>query len=193
MATSRGVLDFRTGRGAATLSAPFVGALLEAGAGKAPAAFEVVYTPTAVYLRIPKSDARRPWTKIALERQTDRSVLPENPAGGLEFLSGESRRVDEIGRDVVRGAATTRYRVELEAASVAARSSDAVRRAVEEDGRRAFPVDVWIDRAGLIRRLRWDQRFRAGDTSARIVVTTEYFAFGAAVAIDVPPPDQVAD
>jgi hypothetical protein len=187
LATGRGVVDFRTGRGASRWSVPFLGALLGARKPNTRPVFDVVYTPRATYLR--RSPADR-WTRARRNDPMD-SAVPDDPTEGFAFLSGESRRVLELGREVVRGALTGHYRVELEAAPIAERSSAAVRRAIEEDGRRLVPVEVWIDGEGLIRRLRWDNRFQIGDTAARIVVTTEYFDFGADVAIAVPRPEQV--
>jgi hypothetical protein len=187
LATGLGVVDFRTARGASRWSVPFLGALLGAREPDTPLTVDLVYTREATYVRRPPADR---W-KRASRDDPNASPLPDDPTQGFAFLSGGSRRVLELGREVVRGARTAHYRVELEVAPIAERSSAAVRRAIEEDGRRVVPVDVWIDAEGLIRRLRWDNRFGVGDTSARIVVTTEYFDFGADVTIEVPTPEQV--
>jgi hypothetical protein len=94
----------------------------------------------------------------------------EGPSRLLEQLRAVGK-VEELGRERVRGVETTRYR--------------ALVRPPGAPGERAVPVDVWIDGDGLVRRL------HAAHAAAGATVTVELYDFGTDVAAEPPAPEQV--
>ena len=99
-----------------------------------------------------------------------------------------------LGDDRVRGVATTRYRVGIDLEEVAKDASADMRRRLEEafesGESRVFEVEVWLDRDGVIRRTRTENRVGDGDAPT-IVSTTDYFDFGVAVDVEIPAADRV--
>jgi hypothetical protein len=122
-----------------------------------------------------------------------------DPAAGIRLLDGVADGAKKVGSEQVRGAATTHYRgtVDLEKVKVGASASmkASIDALIKQLGRSTYPVDVWLDNDGLVRRLRSRQASAAsGATPAATVVRTEeYYGFGAEVAAEPPPADQVTD
>jgi hypothetical protein len=119
-----------------------------------------------------------PWLKVGLDDLA--AVVPGpvevptiDPAELIERLRAEGIDVAEVGRESVRGIEATHYRATVPAGTASPELGGAT-------------VDVWVDDAGLIRRL--DVRSDDGVT-ARI----ELFELGEPVSIEAPPADQVTD
>lgn len=88
-----------------------------------------------------------------------------DPARFLEQLRDEAGSVTQVGEEEVRGAATTRYRAEVDAAAVAVAG-------VDPD--EATTVDVWVDEEDRLRRV------EAGD------MVVELWDFGTPVEAEEP-------
>lgn len=128
--------------------------------------------------------------------QLDRST---DPTAGLEALRGVADDIEEVGSEDVRGVETTHYRatVSLDRA-VAAAPAEALDDLValrEQAGMpETYPVDVWVDADGLVRRLTMaltQEVAGSGPLTQRI--TTEFHDLGDPVEITVPPDDEVVD
>jgi hypothetical protein len=130
----------------------------------------------------------RPWLKLDLAKTAqaqggDLSVLRQLTAGGdlsqyVAWLAvaGNARRV---GTATVGGVATTHYAARLDTRRLAA-ADPAVRRSIQRLGiRGVVPLDVWLDRQGLVRRLHVDAT--TGATPATIDLTIDFSAFGTPV------------
>lgn len=123
-----------------------------------------------------------------------------SPTELLEWLAEADASVEELGREDVRGAPTTRYRAVVDAAALVETMSPAERAELEaEIGAMPvaeLPMDLWIDDAGLLHRYVLDLSDPAllddadGDLESA-VFTVEFWDHGADVAITPPPPDQV--
>jgi hypothetical protein len=105
--------------------------------------------------------------------------LPDvDPATLLDDLQAEGIQVTEVGREDVRGVATTHYAV-----------------TPSPDGTSPFEggtADVWIDDDGLVRRV--EGRVDASAAGqGEVTLRAELYDLGEPVSITVPPADQVTD
>lgn len=107
-----------------------------------------------------------------------------DPSKMLEYLRATSK-VEERGKDTVRGVETTHYEARIQLDKVAERVSPeaakALRQMTEGAGIKEVPLEVWVDDSSLVRRLKMDWHPGGGS----IVLQMELFDFGN-VQIDVP-------
>lgn len=203
----QGVFDHRARRGRFVVDLSALG--LPAGSGRA----QVLLADDVVFLALPPQSpgaAPTPWLKVdaaAVARRSGvdvgglRELGDNDPTTALNFLRGVSEEVDEVGEERLRGVETTRYRavVDLtEAARETPEGLDAgIARFMERLGTSALPVDVWVDREGRLRKLRYrvdlSATGRAEGGSGVIVTTLELYGFGVRVDVREPPADEVTD
>lgn len=97
--------------------------------------------------------------------------------------------VETLGEEPVRGVPTDRYRLTLDLErlieTAPARNRAALRQELEKRQRQLEPVEIWIDDAGLARRMRF-----VIDSDP---VSIDFFDFGIGVDVQAPPADQVED
>jgi len=160
---------------------------------------QLVSDGDVVYVQVPEAAREqlggKPW--VRLDAQAVRSgfggVAPSaTPLETFEQLR-QAGKVEEVGREEVRGTGTTHFR-----AVVDLRDSvpDGPGAASVRDALRAVQVDVWLDDDDRIRRHRTTLDLGGaigGPSGMGIVTTIETFDFGKAVSIEIPPADQVAD
>jgi hypothetical protein len=123
-----------------------------------------------------------------------------DPTKMLDLLRRASRPV-LVGREAVGGVSTSHFTATVDLRRLAALETDpgvrqSLQRAIELSGTSTYPVDVWIDGDGYLRRMRTTQVEAPPDspgTVVRMTATEELSAFGAPVAIAVPPAAEVAD
>ena len=60
--------------------------------------------------------------------------------------------------------------------------------------RNTFPVDVWIDGDGRVRRMTFDYAIPQSDTSPAVdyALTLEYADFGEQASVGLPPADEIS-
>lgn len=154
---------------------------------------EIVLENRYGYLRMPyitdELPAGKEWVRFDFGRDAGAGILGTDPTNSLAALRASSGRVEELGREMVRGDETTHYRAYLDAEKVAARLPKALRakalRALRRKGD-DHAVDVWIDDGGLVRRV--------ADRDADGTETTiEFWDFGVAVDVEAPPAEKVVD
>jgi len=190
--------------------------------------------PDAVAKQIAKDIANaqraKPWTKITLPKwmTTLGGSSPlmgfgagigggSDPSEGLAFLNA-AQRVTTVGQEQVRGVLTTRYRVTFDMAKVEEKALAAAKKAgapnlpdpataqaeMRKAGLEAFPIDVWIDAQGRIRRMHYQMTMTIPDTipgepaglkGGRLTTdsTIDLFDFGVPVHVSPPPASQVQD
>ncbi|MDQ1374151.1 MAG: hypothetical protein QOJ09_1489 [Actinomycetota bacterium] len=169
---------------------------------------EIVLVDGIIYAKLPNLLPTKPWLKL------DRTTLGAaggasaaglgdlasgDPASGIRFLEGVADGATKVGKEKVRGTDTTHYRGTVDLIKIKASASTGTRTAIDalvkQLGKSTYPVDVWLDGAGRVRRLRSRHASPArGATPASTVVRTEeYFDFGVKVDASPPPPDQVTD
>ena len=176
---------------------------------------EIVRWPD-VYLRSPAlaelSKAHRPWAKLdmsGLGRSDGMNIDAlagsgsDDPAQMLTTLEGESDSVARVGTGSVRGVPTTRYHALVDLAKVARTAPPAVRAAVRRaerrlmgvTGVRQFPMDVWIDARGLVRRVAYHISLTIPGSGQMMTTTVrmDMFDFGTPVHVHAPPRSQTSD
>jgi hypothetical protein len=194
-----GALDMRNGRMRMSMSFPMP--------GYGSMEMDELFDGTAFYLKFPDALAQRipggkPWMKIDLQTLgksagVDLKQLMQanqnNPADMLKALKGVgTSRL--IGPENIRGSATNHYRAEIDLKKAAARIPDsasaaALKRLVGASTMSAFPIDVWIDRVGRVRR----EQFQYSANGVGMDMTIEFTRFGLPVDTTPPPSDQVLD
>jgi hypothetical protein len=168
---------------------------------------EEIFDGNAFYMRFPAALTQRlpggkPWMKIDLDTLGKASGVDlkqvmqanqSNPADMLQSLKavGSSH---VVGREDIGGAPTTHYQATVDLSKAAQRIPDkktaaAVKQLFAATGTESIPVDVWIDRAGRVRR----QRVRMTTSAVSMDLTIEFTRFGVAVDTTPPPADQVMD
>lgn len=122
-----------------------------------------------------------------------------DPREALALLRAVSGDLEEVGRETVRGVATTRYRTTLDPKKLAqqlGKSGDqdlvgGLLDQVENGAPEAIPLDVWVDDEMLLRRL--DLRYVPAQGGGDATFSMELFDYGEPVDVAPPPADQVAD
>ena len=179
-----------------------------------------------VYMRFPPQLTAqlggKPWVKLDLGALLSQAGIDVNlgsltqgqsddPTSGLRLLRGADSVVN-VGTEQVRGVTTTHYRLVVSLdkaiANAPADQRDALTKLATLYTIHTFPVDVWLDGQGRVRRLqqivdtstlRLPPAATAGGASRAnpfvgpITTTYEVYDFGTPVDVTIPAPDQVTD
>ncbi|MGZ4353394.1 MAG: hypothetical protein ACXVZ4_07605 [Gaiellaceae bacterium] len=155
------------------------------------------------YLRMPLISAFLPngksWIKFDLTKEAKAqgvdlsqlaNVTQADPRQTLDLLKqvGSSQ---ELGHEQVNGAATTHYRVTVEAqklidAQPTDAAKEAMRKALAQANIESFPIDVWVGDDGFLRRLEF-----ALPQAGGMKLTENLTGFGSDVTVDLPPESEV--
>lgn len=185
---------------------------------------------SAVYMQMPKppdqpdgappipQEQHKPWVKFELPKEVaDQGAFglglgpgvgdgPVDPTEALRYLKAASSKVEVVGEEQVRGEPTTRYAVTLDPAKQAAQLPAELAASFDEMGLTfPKPADVWIDRQGRLRKMRYAATVKvpadampgegASTTGAsdRMTIdsTLELYDFGVEVRVTPPPASQV--
>jgi hypothetical protein len=194
-----GALDMRNQRVRMSMSFPIPGF----GSMKTDALFDgqdiYMHLPEALTQRIPLG---KPWLKLdiaALAKSTgvDLKGLSQpnqgNPADMLAALKavGSSRKV---GSENIGGVATTHYRATIDPKQALDRipdkqSAGALKQMLSTSGLSSIPIDVWVDRAGRVRR----ESLKVSAAGTSMDMTVSFTRFGVPVDTTPPAADQVLD
>ena len=170
---------------------------------------ELVQDGNVEYVRFPAIDDQLPAGKSWLRGAEGvsagafdfRKFTSGDPREALDALRGITSDIETLGTDELHGVETTHYRAILDPAELA--------KARDREGRPApqsvvdrltgsgvddIPVDVWIDPAGLIRKLTMAlSATQPGTTqSSEASISFELWDYGESVKIAVPPASEVA-
>jgi hypothetical protein len=136
---------------------------------------------------------------LALGDELDSSVPTGVDAQGtlanLELVTGG---VQKVGKESVRGVATTRYRGRISVSETAERlrdeGADDSASLVEKEGS-PMQIEAWIDAEGLVRRMRVVQTKpgEEGEGPTTIDMRIDLFDFGIEPEIELPDDDEVFD
>ena len=138
----------------------------------------------------------KPWIKIEYDSDDDVSLdtllfpFPlVDPGQLLATFQKVGGAVESLGEEPVRGVPANRYRLALDLerliATAPERHRAALRKELEKRERKLEPVEIWIDDAGLARRMRF--------VVESDPVSIDFFDFGIDVDVEPPPADQVED
>ncbi|HVM40987.1 MAG TPA: hypothetical protein VM618_09460 [Acidimicrobiia bacterium] len=182
------------------------------------AEFEMRTIDTRFFIRFPSGLSPEempfptPWVVLDLAKVdpelagalTEEMMAGSDPSQTLEMLRGAGDDFETIGTEEVRGVSTTHYRVTVDmakaVAEVPAEHRAAVERAMEDFreqlGSTLLPMDVWLDDAGLPRRMAMDFDFSALEGVApgsNMRMTIDMFDYGTPVSVEEPPANEVTD
>lgn len=126
-----------------------------------------------------------------------------DPSETLSDLEATSDRVERVGTEEVRGVSTTHYSATIElrklpAVVPAAKRASARRKAdklIEVTGTDSYPVDVWIDKHHLVRRVQVSLKMKIPpqEASMHMDLTTEMYDFGPKPKAKRPPASETVD
>jgi hypothetical protein len=175
----------------------------------APLHFDAVGDRQTMYMRSSVFTAELPpgdrWlaTQEGLGNSAQTSLASNSGSEGeLEMLRAAGGEVEDLGEETVRGAVTTRYRGTIDLN----RYADLLREDGKPTGAREYeqlakvvpapiPVEAWLDDGGLVRRMRMvmDIPTAAGTPTVKMDLTMEFFDFGIAPKVDLPPASETFD
>ena len=167
---------------------------------------KTIYMQTPFMQNLPGDKS---WIRIDLDRvqpgldlDSSGGGLTSDPTQLLDQLRATSGSVERVGRERVRGVATTHYRATVDLRRyprlVPPARRAAARRSVEQlirfSGAARFPEEVWIDGRQRIRRFRIAYEFQApGAPRLKIAMSEDLYDFGAPVRVTVPSDDDALD
>jgi hypothetical protein len=118
--------------------------------------------------------------------------------GELELLEAATGEIEKLGKEMVRGVSTIRYRgtigVSEQVEKLQEEGADELATFIEENGT-PMHVEAWIDGKGLVRRMKFvkSQPREDGDGSVTTEMRLDYYDFDLVPDIDVPDSDEVFD
>lgn len=178
------------------------------GIDPAKGTMEMIFISPAMYMRSPLFDGELPagkaWMKIDLRRAMkgagiNVTMVSRDPTEVLGYLRAESGKVTRVGRESVRGVDTTHYRATADLTKAPGLDRRSADRIVQLGGARKVPIEAWIDRRNMVRRMRivMTTKAPAGSPAAgekmTIDQTIELFAFGPKPRVTPPPAREVFD
>lgn len=149
------------------------------------------------------------WVRVDLDETTAGAGLDSEalvggqtgPAALLAQLDGAAGDTEELGTEEVRGVETTHLRVTVDTDAAIERSDPAVRDELRDyaeatDLPSTYPMELWIDDDGLVRRIRTVLDVPAdegeGQEAAQETVL-ELYDFGVEVDLETPDEDATVD
>jgi len=176
---------------------------------------DVVQDGTVGYVRFPALDGQLPAGKTWIRGDADgpstsgfdfgelEQFAESDPRDVLGALRAVTSEVETVGSDQLRGVETTHYRATVDPAELAKLASgkdrsvtqSLVDRLSAQAGVGPFPVDVWLDASGLVRKLSLSVEATEPSTprSSEVSMSFELWDYGRAVDIELPPAPQVVD
>ncbi len=176
---------------------------------------DVVQDGTVGYVRFPALDGQLPAGKTWIRGDADSASASGFDFGELEqFAKSDPRdvlgalravtsEVETVGSEQLRGVETTHYRATVDPAELAKLTSgkdrtgtqSLVDRLSTQAGVGPVPVDVWLDAAGLVRKLSLSVEATEPSTSrsSEVSMSFELWDYGRAVDIELPPVSQVVE
>jgi hypothetical protein len=168
---------------------------------------DALFDGQAVYMHLPEGMAQRiplgkPWIKLDLAALAKSSGVDlgqlnqanqGNPADMLQALKAVGSST-KVGSENIGGVATSHYRATIDPQKALdtipdKQSAAALEQMLATSGLNSIPIDVWVDRAGRVRRE--SMKFSAAGTS--MDMTVSFTRFGVPVDTTPPASDQVLD
>lgn len=146
-----------------------------------------------------QTSGNKPWIKIDLKKIAEQSgqsasalTDPAQSAGYLKAVSDKD--VTKAGTEKIGGADTTRYKVNVDVAKLAAQEGTDPAKLEKQLGK-TLPVNVWLDSAGRIRREQIDMKVNSaeGGAAAKVSTVIEFSDFGANADVQAPAAEDTSD
>jgi hypothetical protein len=215
-ATATGAFDNTSRRATMRMDlAGFAQAFGQAPGDEEALRMDMVLDGTVAYMRFPlltgMLPGSKPWLRLDLVELSKRegfdlgqiqSFSDSDPRRTLDYLRVVSGEIRTVGRERVRGVATTHYRAAVDLRKypdvVPDEQRELVRKAteklVEQLGVGAVPVDVWVDGNGLVRRVALEfDTGAAGSAPLATTVRMDLYDYGVPVTVSLPAASEVTD
>lgn len=150
-----------------------------------------------------RTDAHQASGSQGLDFAQFQQFASNDPRKLLDLLQAVSGEIETVATEDVRGVSTTHYRATIDPRDYEklvplgkrAELESLVEQMVAQSGLGSFPVDMWVDESGLVRKLTMSfSATQPGTTeSAEASVTFELYDFGTNVEIALPPAAHVVD
>jgi hypothetical protein len=163
-----------------------------------------------LYMRFPYLDGQLPggktWLKAdivevgkryGLDLDRLKETRRSDPALMLAYLRS-AVGVRKVGTDLVRREVTTHYSTIVDADTIVEEApkdqQQAMRRYLRLMGIETYPVDLWVDRDGIVRKLSVELEYKLPSGEyVKMKLSEEYYDFGVEVNIEPPPGKSVLD
>jgi hypothetical protein len=163
-----------------------------------------------LYMRFPYLDGQLPggktWLKAdivevgkryGLDLDRLKETRRSDPALMLAYLRS-AVGVRKVGTDLVRREVTTHYSTIVDAETIVEEAPKdqqrAMRRYLRLMGIKTYPVDLWVDRDGVVRKLSVELEYKLPSGEyVKMKLSEEYYDFGVEVNIEPPPGKSVLD
>lgn len=168
-------------------------------------ATQAVVVDNTVYGKLPGllGQGAKPWFSYdllsggPLVGGFDQLLRLADPRQALDRLE-LAKDMKRVGEEKVRGVDTVHFRGVIDVsektlAGVDDDTAEPVRELREAYGLAAYPVDLWLDGEGRVRRMASQFSGKSGDREVSARTQVELFNFGDKVSVSVPPPGQVQD
>ncbi|MFI5009189.1 MAG: hypothetical protein ACHQDY_02830 [Solirubrobacterales bacterium] len=208
--TANGSFDERAHTGQMTMDLSGVPGLSSLpGGGDGQVRIVMVYPD--IYMNMPFLAGKLPegktWMKLDIGKAAaaagvDSSSLSSldqsDPTQFLEYLRGSSGGVVSFGSETIEGVPTTHYHGTLELSRVLSKlpgsEQAAAKAALEKLGTGdAFPVEVWIDAQGRVRRMEMSLGGAGATAGLSATITIDFKSYGAVPPVVPPPAGEVFD
>jgi hypothetical protein len=163
-----------------------------------------------LYMRFPYLDGKLPgrktWLKAdivevgkryGLDLDRLKETRRSDPALMLAYLKS-AVGVRKVGTDLVRREVTTHYSTIVDAETIVEEAPKDQQRAMRKYlrlmGIKTYPVDLWVDRDGVVRKVGVELEYKLPTREyVKMKLSEEYFDFGVAVDIEPPAAKEVLD
>jgi hypothetical protein len=163
-----------------------------------------------LYMRFPYLDGQLPHGKTwlmadiveigkryGLDLDRLKETKQSDPALMLAYLKS-AVGVRKVGTDLVRRDVTTHYSTVVKAETIVEEAPKDQQRAMRKYlrlmGIKTYPVDLWVDRDGIVRKLSIELEYKLPSGEyVKMKLSEEYYDFGVAVNIEPPPAKDVLD
>jgi hypothetical protein len=144
-----------------------------------------------------KADIVEMGKAYGLDLDRMKETKQSDPGQMLAYLKS-AVGVRKIGTDLVRREIATHYSTVVKAETIVEQAprdqQKAMRKFLRLMGIKTYPVDIWVDRDGVVRRLAIELEYKLPDGEyVKMKVSEEYYDFGVEANIEAPPAKRVLD
>jgi hypothetical protein len=144
-----------------------------------------------------KADIVEMGKAYGLDLDRMKETKQSDPGQMLAYLKS-AVGVRKIGSDLVRREVTTHYSTVVKAETIVEQvprdQQEAMRKYLRLMGIKTYPVDIWVDRNGLVRKLAIELEYKQPHGEyVKMKVSEEYHDFGVEANIEAPPAKRVLD
>jgi hypothetical protein len=200
-----GSFDFKHRSGQFNINAAALGAGSTSGRLTLRLVQDVAYLSVGSFRQLtsgslPPELKNKQWIKIDLRSlgASAGSLDQANPSSSLDYLSGTTDSIQNLGRESVNGAPATHYRIQIDLTKALENVPPSERTQLQATigtlgGAGVIPADVWLDDQGRPVKFELNLTIQQGSTPLHAAETFQYSHFGTPVSTPVPPASETVD